>query len=139
MQGAPVKKVLFVCVHNSGRSQMAEALFNRYAAGAATAYSAGTSPADRVNPVVSLVMRESGIDISGHQPKMLTIEMLDSADRVITMGCGVEQACPAAIVQTEDWMLDDPEGKPVDEVRKIRDAIESRVKTLIEEISEEKT
>jgi len=132
-----MKNVLFVCVHNSGRSQMAEGLFNHYASGIAKAYSAGTSPASKIDPVVSLVMKERGIDISGQQPKMLTIEMLDSADRVITMGCGLEKACPAASVPTEDWALDDPEGKPVDEVRQIRDAIEYKVKALLEEISGE--
>ena len=133
-----MKNVLFVCVHNSGRSQMAEALFNHYAAGTARAYSAGTMPVSRVDPVVSLVMKETGIDTSGQQPKLLTIEMLDSADRVITMGCAVEKACPAPTVPTEDWALDDPMGRPVDEVRQIRDTIEYKVKSLIEENSEEK-
>ena len=138
LEEGPMKNVLFVCVHNSGRSQMAEALFNHYAAGTAMAYSAGTMPASRIGPLVSLVMGEKGIDISGQQPKMLSVEMLDRADRVITMGCGVEGACPAASVPTEDWGLDDPNGRPVEEVRQIRDTIEHKVKSLIEEISEEK-
>jgi len=85
-----MKKVLFVCVHNSGRSQMAEAFFNRYAKGKAIAESAGTEPANVVDPKVVRVMKEIGIDISGKQPRRLTVEMLAGVDRVVTMGCGVE-------------------------------------------------
>ena len=129
-----MKKVLFVCVHNAGRSQMAEALFNHHAAGKAQASSAGTHYASHIDPTVIEVMRELGIDISNKHPKMLTIEMLGTADRVISMGCGVEGVCPATFVPTEDWQLEDPEGKPIEKVRTIRDEIESRVKKLIEEI-----
>jgi arsenate reductase len=132
-----IKKVLFVCVHNSGRSQMAEALFNHYAEGRAQAFSAGIRPASKVNPVAVEAMREMGIDISARRPRMLTPRMVEEADRIITMGCGVEGICPATFVPTEDWQLDDPEGKPVYRVREIREEIECRVKKLIKEIQYE--
>ena len=130
-------KVVFVCVHNSGRSQMAEAFFNRLAEGKATAISAGTRPGERVNPVVAQVMKEVGIDISGNRPKMLTFEMVDGADRMITMGCGADAAalCPASFIQTEDWALEDPEGKPIEKVREIRDEIKARVAKLVDELT----
>src|SRR3990170_1226268 len=118
-----MKMFLFVCIHNSGRSQMAEAFFNLLAKGKARAISAGTQPADKVNPVVAEAMREVGIDISSHKPKSLTLEMMEKADRVITMGCGAEAVCPAALAETEDWALDDPKSKSLDRVRKIRDEI----------------
>jgi len=122
--------VLFVCVHNSGRSQMAEAFFNRYARGKARALSAGTQPADEVNPVVVEAMREVGIDINGNKPKLLTRDMLEQADMVVTMGCGVEGVCPATFVETKEWELEDPRGKPLTEVRRIRDEIKARVVDL---------
>lgn len=122
-----MKKVLFVCVHNSGRSQMAEAFFNRLAGGRAEAISAGTDPAPAIDPTVVAVMREVGIDLGGRVPKALTPEMLDGADRVITMGCGVEGVCPATFTETEDWGLPDPKGQPIEKVREIRDEIERRV------------
>jgi arsenate reductase len=127
------KKVLFVCVHNSGRSQMAEAFFNNLAGARASASSAGTQPAPGINPTVIQAMREAGLDISHQTPKALTIEMMRNADRVITMGCGVAETCPARIVPTEDWEIEDPEGKPIDEVREIRDAIRKKVEILIKE------
>jgi arsenate reductase len=129
-----MKKILFVCVHNAGRSQIAEAFFNHYAKGKAQAFSAGTHYASRINPIVVEAMGERGIDISNKRPKMLTLEMLGVADKVISMGCGVEGVCPATFVPTEDWQLEDPEGKPIEQVRAIRDEIEAKVKTLIEEI-----
>lgn len=128
-----MKKILFACVHNSGRSQMAEAFLNHYAAGKAEAVSAGTRPASHVDQTVVKAMREIGIDISSKRAKPLTSQMLDSADKIITMGCDVERACPASFVPTENWQLEDPEGKPIDTVRKIRDEIEAKVKTLIKE------
>ena len=91
--------VLFVCVHNSGRSQMAEAFFNRVAKGRTIAYSAGTQPGDQVNPTVVQAMSELGIDLSQKRPLLLTQYMLDVAERVITMGCNVEEACPANLVR----------------------------------------
>lgn len=129
-----MKKLLFVCVHNSGRSQMAEALFNHYAFGQATGLSAGTQPADDINPTVIEAMSEIGIDIAGNNPKPLTIDMIESADRVITMGCDVAETCPASLVPSEDWELDDPQGKTLGEVRRIRDVIAVRVKALIAEL-----
>ena len=127
-----MKTVLFVCVGNAGRSQMAEAFFSRLADGKARAISAGTRPADAVDPKAIDVMREVGIDISGNKPKALTMEMLEQADRVITMGCGVEGVCPASFVETEDWQLEDPKGKPIEEVRRIRDEIKTKVLRLLE-------
>jgi arsenate reductase (thioredoxin) len=129
-----MKKILFVCVHNAGRSQIAEAFFNHYAKGKAQAFSAGTHYASRIDPIVVEAMAERGIDISNKRPKMLTLEMLGVADKVISMGCGVEGVCPATFVPTEDWQLEDPEGKPIEQVRAIRDEIEAKVRTLIEEI-----
>ncbi len=127
-----MKTVLFVCVGNAGRSQMAEAFFNHLANGKARAISAGTKPASAVDPKTIEVMREVGIDISAARPKALTMEMLDQADRVVTMGCGVEGVCPASFVETEDWQLEDPKGKPIEEVRRIRDEIRARVQKLLE-------
>lgn len=126
-----MKNVLFVCVHNSGRSQMAEAFFNGIAQGKAVAISAGTQPAAQVNATVVAAMREVGIEIEDKQPKLLTADMLGDADRVITMGCSVEKACPAAFVPTEDWQLDDPAGKPIEKVRQIRDDVRDKVDQLI--------
>jgi protein-tyrosine-phosphatase len=115
---------------------MAEAFFNQIAEGKAQAYSAGTQPADKVNPAVVEAMREVGIDISGNRLKALTMEMVEKADRMITMGCGAEAGavCPASFIETEDWALEDPEGKSLEEVRKIRDEIEERVIKLLNEL-----
>ncbi len=117
---------------------MAEALFNRLAGGKAGALSAGTQPADKVNQTVVEAMREVGIDISGNKPKGLTMEMVEKADKMITMGCGAEAGavCPANFIETEDWELEDPKGKSLEQVRKIRDEIQNRVKRLIEQISQ---
>ena len=115
---------------------MAEAFFNRLAEGKALAISAGTQPANEVNPVVVEAMREVGIDISANKPKALTIEMLEKANKMITMGCGDEAgaACPASFIETEDWALEDPKGKSIEEVRKIRDDIKVRVAKLLDRI-----
>ena len=131
-----VKTVVFVCVHNSGRSMMAEAFFNQLAAGRAKALSAGTQPGDSVNPTVVEAMKEVGIDISGNKPKMLTFDMVEKAVKMITMGCGADAAavCPASFIETEDWALEDPEGKTIEQVRKIRDEIENRVTKLLAEV-----
>jgi arsenate reductase len=128
-----MKTVLFICVHNSGRSQMAEAFFNQLAKGKAKAISAGSHPADEVNPMVVEVMREAGIDISRNKPKLLTLEMMEGIDKAITMGC--ENACPYTTVETRDWALEDPKDKQIEQVRKIRDEIKDRVKRLIEQIA----
>jgi len=130
------KVILFVCFHNSGRSQMAEAFFNTLARGKAQAYSAGTQPADEVNLVVVEAMQEVDIDISGNKPKALAMDMVEKADRVITMGCGAEAeaVCPVSLIETEDWALEDPQGKPIKDVRRIRGEIKEKVKKLLDEI-----
>ena len=127
------KTVVFVCVHNSGRSQMAEAFFNQLAQGKALALSAGTQPGDSVNPVVVEAMKEVGIDISGNKPKMLTLEMIEKAAKMITMGCGDD----AGRTQPEDWKLADPQGKSLAQVRIIRDEIKQRVAALVQKITAE--
>ena len=132
-----MKTVVFVCVHNSGRSQMAEAFFNQMAEGKALALSAGTQPGDKIHPVVVEAMREAGIDISGSKPKMLTMEMVEKADKMVTMGCGADAGglCPAGFIENEDWTLDDPKGKTIAEVRVIRDEIKRRVSDLLGKIT----
>ena len=134
-----IKTVVFVCIHNSGRSQMAEAFFNQMAQGKALALSAGTRPGDKVNPTVVEAMREIGIDISGNKPKTMTLDMLSKADKMITMGCATDALglCPASFIETEDWALEDPEGKSLEQVRKIRDEIKQRVRTLVKEMTSE--
>lgn len=124
--------VLFVCVHNAGRSQIAEAFARRRGL---TASSAGTFPAAGINPTVVQAMKEKGIDLSRKHPKMLTLEMIEKASLVVTMGCSVEEVCPRPILakmqeKLIDWDLDDPKGKSLDEVRRIRDEIEGRISTL---------
>lgn len=127
-----MKSILFVCIHNSGRSQMAEAFLNRLGAGMAEAESAGTEPAEGLNPTVLEVMREIGYDMAGHFPKVMTPEMVNRAGKIITMGCDVDAGvCPASFVATEDWGLDDPKGKPIEDVRRIRDEIRTEVEKLL--------
>jgi arsenate reductase len=107
------KRVLFVCVENAGRSQMAEAFANYYGKGKLVASSAGVMLADRVNPMVVEAMKEKGFDISMNRSKLLTTKMIEEADRVITMGCSVEKFCPAPLLKNViDWKLEDPKGKP---------------------------
>ena len=125
--------VLFVCLHNAGRSQMSQALFERAAEGRHRALSAGTTPGERVHPEVVEVMRELGIDLSDRIPKALTTELAEQADVVVTMGCGDE--CPYIPGKRYlDWDLEDPKGRRVDEVRATRDAIDRRVRELVEEL-----
>jgi protein-tyrosine-phosphatase len=122
--------VLFLCVHNAGRSQMALGWFRHLAGDGAVAWSGGSEPADSVNPAAVAAMEEVGIDISGQRPQRWTDDMLDRTDVVVTMGCG--DACPVVPgVRYEDWPLDDPAGKAVDAVRPIRDEIERRVRDLL--------
>ena len=121
--------VLFVCVHNAGRSQMAAALLERIAGERIDVASAGTQPSDRINPVVVEAMNEVGIDLDGRRPVALTDADVRGADVVITMGCGDE--CPVYPGRRyEDWEVPDPSGKPLQEVRAIRDEIEERVRAL---------
>jgi arsenate reductase (thioredoxin) len=127
-----MKKVVFACVHNAGRSQMAAALFNALASPLkACAVSAGTTPAEQVHPEVVDVMREEGLDLSGVRPQRLTPELAQGADLLVTMGCG--DACPSVPVRRrDDWPLEDPRGKPRARVREIRNAIRSQVEALLE-------
>lgn len=128
-----VPEVLFVCVHNAGRSQMAAGLLHHHARGKVTVRSAGSAPADTVNPAVVAVMAELGIDLSREFPKALTTEGVQSADVVITMGCG--DACPVFPGKRYlDWQLDDPAGLPVEQIRPIRDEIDRRVRALLAEL-----
>jgi arsenate reductase len=129
-----MKKVIFACVHNAGRSQMAAAFFNvLVAASKAKAFSAGTQPADRVHPEVVQVMKEVGIDLSAAKPQRLTEELAKDGDLLITMGCGDE--CPYVPgLKRTDWPLPDPKGKDINDVRRIRDDIRARVKKLVESL-----
>jgi arsenate reductase (thioredoxin) len=124
---------LFVCLHNAGRSQMSQALFERAAQGHHRALSAGTTPADRVHPEVVEVMRELGIELAEREPRLLTRELAEQADVVVTMGCGDE--CPYIPGRRYlDWDLEDPKDRPLDEVRATRDDIDRRVRELVEEL-----
>ena len=125
--------VLFVCLHNAGRSQMSAALFERAAEGRHSASSAGTTPAERVHPEVVEVMREVGMDVAERVPRTLTRELAEQADVVVTMGCGDE--CPYIPARRYiDWDLPDPKGRPLDEVRTTRDDIAVRVEQLASEL-----
>ena len=127
-------EVLFVCVHNAGRSQMAAALLDHLAAGRVTVRSAGSEPADRINPDVVAAMGELGLDVSRELPKPLSGEAVQAADVVITMGCG--DACPIYPGKRyEDWELDDPAQTDLDGVRRIRDDIAARVRRLVDELA----
>ncbi|AEG43017.1 arsenate reductase ArsC [Isoptericola variabilis] len=127
---------LFVCVHNAGRSQMAAGFLRELSGGAVEVRSAGSAPADRINPVAVEAMLEKGIDIRAEQPKVLTTEAVQASDVVITMGCG--DACPIFPGKRyEDWELEDPAGQGIEAVRPIRDEIERRVRTLLDELGVE--
>jgi protein-tyrosine-phosphatase len=126
-----MKYVLFVCTHNAGRSQMAQALFERYAPDDLRAESAGQEPADRVWPNVVEAMAEIGIDLSGRRPKKLDLEMQLHADWAITLGCG--GSCPYVPTMVEDWEIPDPAGLSLEETRPIRDLLEGKVCELVEE------
>lgn len=125
--------ILFVCVHNAGRSQMAAAYLTHLSGGAVEVRSAGSAPADSVNPAAVAAMAEDGIDMSAEVPKVLTVDAVRASDVVITMGCG--DTCPIFPGKRyEDWVLDDPAGQGVDAVRPIRDEIKGRVVTLLGEL-----
>jgi arsenate reductase len=128
-----IPEVLFVCVHNAGRSQMAAALLDRHAAGRVHVRSAGSIPADEINPSVRAVMAELGLDLSAEYPKPLTDDVVRAADVVITMGCG--DTCPVYPGKRYlDWDLPDPAGKSVEEIRPVRDEIDRRVRALLEQV-----
>jgi arsenate reductase len=130
----PVPEVLFVCVRNAGRSQMAAALLDARAGGGVRVRSAGSDPGERINPAVVEALREVGIDVSREFPKPLSDDAVRAADTVITMGCG--DACPIYPGKRyEDWAIEDPEGKSLDDVRRIRDEIDARVQRLLSELT----
>ena len=128
-----MSRALFVCLHNAGRSQMSQALFNQAAAGRHEGRSAGSTPGDRVHPEVVVVMDELGLDLRGETPKLLTREMAEWADVVVTMGCG--DACPYIPGKRYlDWELADPKGQSIDAVRATRDEIAARIQALVAEL-----
>jgi len=130
-----MKRVLFVCVGNSGRSQMAEAFFNHFRGGGRlVSMSAGTRPATSVSRTAIAAMAELGIDISAQRPKPLTRQMIQQADRIIAMGCDVAESCPTGLHASEDWGLGDPQGQPLEKARLIRDQIRERVLALLAEL-----
>jgi protein-tyrosine-phosphatase len=135
MNDSPIEHkpaVLFLCIHNAGRSQMALGFFKHLAGNRATAYSGGSEPADQVNPAAIAAMAEKGIDIAAERPTRWTTDMLEAVDVVVTMGCG--DSCPILPGRRyEDWLVPDPAGQPLEAVRPIRDEIEQRVETLLAE------
>jgi arsenate reductase len=131
-----MKRVLFVCVENAGRSQMAEAFARKYGGGKVEALSAGTMPAKEVNPVIIQVMQEIGIDLTANRPKAITRQMVQDADMIIVVGCSAEGFCPAPLLsKVVDWQIEDPKDKPIEKVREIRDELDSRIRKLINEIN----
>lgn len=130
------KTVLFVCVENAGRSQMAEGFFRKYAPEGYEPLSAGTKPISQVNPLAIQVMNEVGIDISKQKPKDLSEDMMKNSDKIINMGCMDENYCPTFFIPNIiDWGIEDPKNKPIDRVREIRDEIERRIKEIAADVS----
>ena len=130
-----MKKVLFVCVENAGRSQMAEGFFRKIAPDAYQGISAGTKPVSEINPLAIQAMKEVDIDISDNKSKLVTNEMIEESDSVVNMGCMDKESCPALFVEEiDDWDIEDPKGKSIEEIRKIRDTIETKVKKLVSEL-----
>ena len=135
-----MRKILFVCVENAGRSQIAEAFASKYGKDRIAAFSAGNKPADKVNPIVVQAMKEKGIDISTNRPKLLTFQMAQDADLIVTMGCNDQGICPGPFFKpTIEWKLEDPKGKPLEKVREIRDEIERQVQELIKQQGNEQS
>jgi len=130
------KKVLFVCVENARRSQMAEGLLNKLAKGRAVAVSAGDRPASKVDPKAIEVMKEIGIDITKQRPKPLTAKIVEEADVVITMGCGAD-VCPVIPKKVKEWKIEDPAGKSIEKFREVRNEIRERVKKLVKALKKE--
>ena len=132
-------KVLFVCVENAGRSQMAEAFANLHGEGKVKAFSAGTMPSNNIYSSIVKTMQEKGIDISKNKPKLLTTEMLQNADIVVVMGCEAKGFCSTYLLKkVVDWGLEDPKGRPIEEVRRIGDEIESKVIELVLDLNIQK-
>jgi len=124
--------VLFVCIENAGRSQMAEGFFRKYAPREYVPLSAGTTPTEKINPLAIQAMKEIGIDIADQKPKVLTDEMIRKSSKIVNMGCMDRQSCPTLFVNNMiEWSIPDPKNKPIDEVRKIRDEIEIRIMEFV--------
>jgi protein-tyrosine-phosphatase len=132
-----MKKILFVCVENAGRSQMAETFFRKYMPKGFEAISAGTKPSAHVNPIVLQAMKEIGVDIENQMPKNISQQIIDESEKAINMGCIDKELCPALFMKDiHDWQIPDPKGKSIEEVRKIRDQIETKIMTLIKSLQE---
>lgn len=132
------KKILFVCVENAARSQMAEAFFRKYAPAGFEPVSAGTKPSSEINPLVAKAMSEVGIDIEKQCPKLISQKMINDSIKTVNMGCIEKKSCPALFVKdVTDWQIVDPKGKSIEEIRKIRDEIESKIKQLVSSLSAE--
>lgn len=132
-----MKKILFVCIENAGRSQMAEAFGKKYSKEGIIISSAGIKPANNVHSMVILAMKEKGLDISKNNPKLLTAKMIQDVDLIITMGCGAQGICVTQFSKpTIDWQLEDPKGKAIERVREIRNRIELKVQELIQKYSD---
>ncbi len=132
-----MKKILFVCVENAGRSQMAEAFFRKYMPKGFEAISAGTNPSTQVNPIVLQAMNEIGIDIENQTPKHISQQIIDESEKAINMGCIDKESCPALFLKDVlDWQISDPKEKPIEQVRDIRDQIKSNVMDLIKSLEE---
>jgi len=129
-----VRSILFVCIENAGRSQIAEAFGKYYGKDKLIISSAGNKPSDKVNPIVVQAMNEKGIDISQNKPKLISAQMAMEADLIVTMGCSAQGICPGPFFKpTIDWKLEDPKDKPIEKVREIRDSIEQLVRKLVDE------
>ena len=129
------KNVLFVCVENAGRSQMAEAFFKKFAKNRFNVISAGTSPSSNLNPIVVSVMEEIGIDLKNQNPQLLSSSMIENSNKTVNMGCMDKESCPSLFVKDiENWNIDDPKGKSIEDVRKIRDQIEKDVLNLLDSL-----
>ncbi len=129
------RTVLFICVGNAGRSQMAEAIFNKLKPSGFRAISAGTKPASEVNPLVVQVLEEIGVDARANRPKAISPDTVAEAERIITMGCEASDFCPAKFLsKVEDWKIEDPRGKSLGQMRSTRDAIQKRVETLLQQL-----
>ena len=129
------KNILFVCVENAGRSQMAEAFFKKYAKNQFNVISAGTSPSSHLNPVVVSVMNELGIDLENQKPQLLSSSMIENSNKTVNMGCMDKESCPSLFVKdVDDWNIEDPKEKSIEDVRKIRDQIKNDVLNLLNSI-----
>ena len=129
------KNILFVCVENAGRSQMAEAFFKKYAKNQFNVISAGISPSSHLNPVVVSVMNELGIDLENQKPQLLSSSMIEDSNKTVNMGCMDKESCPSLFVKdVDDWNIEDPKGKSIEDVRKIRDQIKNDVLNLLNSI-----